>query len=336
MSMIQRYRQTRAVAIRKRHHSQLQVLIAQSIKGTKLAKQLTDVIQSDALYKIEGAKHIVFNLHKNADGSYFAFARDATGKIIGNARLRPALSVGRAAKMGAAAIAYVAMHEIASELRAAQKRLANIERKLESAADADFQQALAYAIEALDRRDMLALQLGELPLRRSLAAQILELNHELDTIPDLRSGLLIRVGVLGDGSDAIREDLLARETRLHAVFSGIQILLHLKTLIHGTEMARRSLASLPMQQLAHSLAHAHEKAKLIETSTPTQDPSGPPHNIYSEVWRKAQLLTEFACAGTLNKNQIDFGAAATLLTIPAECIMRELAPNNTKTTAEAA
>jgi len=266
MGAIQRYRQSRAVRQRNKSSSELEQGIKFALRGTSLATKILKIsTPPNETYKVVGDPRVVFNLQRMPDGTLAAWARDGTGRFIGQARLKPVMHTARYAKAASAAALIIALNEVERRLRSIDQRLDRIEVMLRDDATKRGQQALAFAVEAIDRRDDLSMRLAELPLRQCLAQHLMRLIRDIDAIPQMETGLTGRfTNWWNENRSRIIEGTLGLQTQLQDLFVGFQVLHRLKLQLDGQAAASRCTESFDLNLFEQGLITADQRIKTIE------------------------------------------------------------------------
>ena len=330
MGILQRYQQANAIRYRENSIVLLRTKILKDISGTQLAKDLLELALKPPTYTLEGASHVRMNLHALPDGTYAAWARGPDGRFIGQATLRPEFNAAQLVGVGSAAILYICMNQIAKELRTIGVQLDKLQSAIEDNANKAFQQALAYAVEALDRRDRYQLQLAELPLRQTLAQQAAALVRELHALPKVGEGLWVNVGFRSDKTSEISRGMLAQETRLQSVFVGFSTLIEMRRWLDGRAASQRALSSFDLDELLQALRHAEALGGRVAARIETKKPK----SLGTTEIDSSTLATPWAhAAGAIDQGkrqlrlkELGFGRQSTLITIPCHEITTAFAP----------
>lgn len=289
--------------------AKLRAVVLKALQNTELAVKLYSL--SAGAPATAGGSFVRMNLHVTPNGAYDVWARGPDGMVVGQATADATmLSASSIATLGATAVLYVAMHQIASELRAISGQLERIAEAQNDAANARFQQSLAYCVEAHDRGAADKLRSGgELELRKSLGEQSMALIRGIERLPDVREGRLVRVGLLSDRSSEIERSLLALESRLQCLFTGFSTLATIKAYTDGRAAVQGCFASFPLAPLSQAFEAAAARGSRVEAKAErgTIDLAGP--------WRHAHRALDVA-SSRLRLDDVQFGRQSTLVTIP--------------------
>lgn len=306
-------------AQREQSAKKLRVALLEGIRGTPLERLLRNA----------PGELVRLNLHQSPGGGFAAWVRGADGQVLGQATVTPTLSAQDVAQLGAAAVLYVCLYQIASELRSINKKLAAIKQQMDDKDASEFQQVLAYCVSAIDHNDKQALGRGELNLRTSLAAQAKKLVREIQNLPDIRENMFVKMGVASDRKAEIAKDLLEQETVLQVVFTGFSTLIRIWEIT--SKKPQNELKSFELQELSTHLRLAESKAKMVMARTNGAEgvslaaPAALREVSLASPWSHALKAVDVANS-YFRPEHMGFGRQSTLIVVPRQEITEILGP----------